>query len=649
MKRLVLVILILLTASPLLFAEYPLLWKSNKFSDPANDICRGLVYNPDTDHVLVVSRKGGVHVYILDAATGDSLGEMNSAGIGGGTYAINLIARADDGTLYVCNLSAPVYSPGSMFKVYRYTDESAAPELVFEDALENGRYGDSFAASGSGPDKYLYASGQDNAKMAVLKDTGGATLGLDRYINLPVPGNARHGISPVSPNGNVWINAAGPLFPPTLITADGTIIATCPDTLASPGGTSGITHLQLGLFRFIVVANGYSANFRTVRYFEDELGTVTFDYYGANSDSLASIYGPGVKGGNANATGLCSYDSKRNALVTLMGMNSVASISFDKMLKTSTPRDSALTVSIDGLNDFFPSDCIGKSADHGLYFTWSEGKLFLGLTGAALIDATLKNRLYWVFDLDPDGPNGTTVPPVAAGGVKALPFKADVVYEVESWNAADFMVGKIYKWKGSAWSSTGFDGNLAGQGALAYAVADFAEVSAIKNDPGIGTVFTRLGMMAYVAEQGSGGKVLAAFPTGNPAGSAPGFNKYYYADQLGAGMFPIDRKYIEIRSADASGVQDAAAGQPMQFSLAQNYPNPFNAATTIAFVLPRKSHVRLEVFDLTGRQVATLIEGMREAGQHRIAFEGSRLSSGLYYCRLTAAGTTLVRKMALLK
>ena len=105
MKQLALVILILLTASPLLFAEYPLLWKSNKFSDPANDICRGLVYNPVTDHVLVVSRKGGVHVYILDAATGDSLGEMNSAGIGGGTYAINLIARADDGTLYVCNLS----------------------------------------------------------------------------------------------------------------------------------------------------------------------------------------------------------------------------------------------------------------------------------------------------------------------------------------------------------------------------------------------------------------------------------------------------------------------------------------------------------------------------------------------------------------
>jgi len=123
MKRLLLISLLIFAAAGLLQAEYPLLWKTNKFSDPANDICRGLVYNPDTDHVLVVTRKGGVHIYILDAASGDSLGEMNSAGIGGGTYAINLIARADDGTLYVCNLSAPVYSPGSKFKVYRYAGE----------------------------------------------------------------------------------------------------------------------------------------------------------------------------------------------------------------------------------------------------------------------------------------------------------------------------------------------------------------------------------------------------------------------------------------------------------------------------------------------------------------------------------------------
>ena len=649
MKRLLLISLLIFAAAGLLQAEYPLLWKTNKFSDPANDICRGLVYNPDTDHVLVVTRKGGVHIYILDAASGDSLGEMNSAGIGGGTYAINLIARADDGTLYVCNLSAPVYSPGSKFKVYRYAGETAAPELVFEDALENGRFGDSFAAAGHGAGKYLYSSGQDNPRIAVLKDTGGSSLIFDRYVNLPVPGGARHGISPVAPGGKLWINSAGPLFPPTLITADGTIIATCPDTLASPGGTSGVTHLQLGLFKYIVVANGYSANFRTVKYFEDELGTVTFDYSGANSDSLASIYAPGTKGSNANATGLSSYDSRRNALVTLMGMNSIASISFDKMLKTSTPRDSALTVSIDGLNDFFPTDCVGKGALHTLYFTWSEGKLFLGLTGAALIEPAGKNRLYWAFDLDPEGLNGSTVPPTAAGGVKALPFRADVVYEVESWNAADFMVGSIYKWKGSAWSATAFDGNLAGQGALAYAVADFAELSAIKNEPGIGASANRLAMMAYVAEKGSSGQVLAAFPVDNPAGSAPTFNRYYYVNELGSGLFPVDPGAVEVRSSGASGVDGLAEAQPAHFRLLQNYPNPFNAATTIAFELGRKGRVRLELYDITGRKAATLVDGLREAGRYAILYDGSGLSSGLYHLRLVTEEGSLMRKLVLLK
>ncbi len=217
MKRLLLLTVLVLVMATLLFAEYPLIWKTSKFSDSANDICRGVVYNPATDHVLVVSRKKGTDAFILSAANGDSLGKMNTEGVGGGTYNINLITCTEEGTIYICNLSAPQYSPGSKFKVYRYMDESAAPELVFEDALENGRYGDSFAAIGSGTDNYIYASGLDNTRMVVLRDDGGQNLSIDRTINLPVPGNARHGISPIAPGGNIWINAAGPLFPPTLI------------------------------------------------------------------------------------------------------------------------------------------------------------------------------------------------------------------------------------------------------------------------------------------------------------------------------------------------------------------------------------------------------------------------------------------------
>ncbi len=648
MKRALLFAVMIFALVSQVVAEYPVLWKKLNLINPGSDVTRGLAYNRTTDHVLVASRKSGTDLFILDAATGDSLGKMNTTGISGGTYHINLVTIAEDGAIYVCNLSAPQYSPGSKFKIYRYADETAAPELVFEDALENGRYGDSFIAVGSGDQKYLYASGMDNAKMAVIRDAGGPQLTLDHIINLPVQGNARHGISAVAPLGNVWINAAGPLFPPTLITNDGTIAAICPDTLASAGGTSGITHLQLGLYKFIVVANGYSASVRTVEYTEDELGTVNFAYFGGNSDSLALSYN-NVINSNPNATGLITYDSKRNALVTVIGMNSIASLSFNKMLKTSTPRDSNLTVSIDGANDFFPTDHVGASNGRQFYFTWSEGKVFAGITGQTLIDAAQKNVVIWAFDLDPDGTLGSTQPPVAAGGVKNLPFRADVVYVFDSWTEADFMIGKIYKWNGAAWTSTDFDGNLAGQGALAYAAEPFAEFSAIKNDAGIGNAFTKIGTMAYVAQRGADEEVLAAFPGVNAIGKAPAFSAYYYADALGAGMFPTDTRHVQIKVTHPSNVEKIDSGFPQRFYLAQNHPNPYNAVTTIRFDIARPGHVKLEIYDILGKSVATLVDEERPAGAHKIQFESEALSSGVYYYRLSANGESQLRKMVLIK
>ncbi len=648
MKRWLLLVWILIVPAAAALADYPLLWKKLNLINPGSDVTRGLAYNRATDHVLVASRKYATDLMILNAATGDSLGKMNTTGISGGTYHINLVTIADDGVIYVCNLSAPQYSPGSKFKVYRYADEAAAPELVFEDALENGRYGDAFVSVGSGDQKFLYAAGMDNAKMAVLRDAGGATLTLDHYINLPVPGNARHGVSPVAPLGNVWINAAGPLFPPTLITNGGTIVAVCPDTLASAGGTSGITHLELGLYKFIVVANGYSASVRTIEYTEDELGTVNFAYFGGNSDSLA-LSCNNVINSNPNATGLIAYDSKRNALLTVIGMNSVASLSFDKMLKTSTPRDSNLTVSIDGANDFFPTDHVGVSNGRHMYFTWSEGKVFAGVTGNTLVNPQQNTVVVWAFDLDPDGAQGSYQPPTNDGGVQNLPFRADVVYVVDPWNEADFMTGRVFKWNGTSWSAANFDGNLAGQGALAYATPNFAEFSAIKNAPGIGTSFTKISNMLYVAQQGSTGEVLSAFPGINATGKAPAFTAYYHADRLGENMFPTDTRYLQVRISQPSGVAQTGASSPGRFHLAQNHPNPFNAATTIRFDLARPGPVKIEVFDLLGKSVATVLDEKREAGSHQIHFTGEGLSSGIYYYRLSSDQQTALRKMVLIK
>ncbi len=89
--------------------------------------------------------------------------------------------------------------------------------------------------------------------------------------------------------------------------------------------------------------------------------------------------------------------------------------------------------------------------------------------------------------------------------------------------------------------------------------------------------------------------------------------------------------------------------QPLSFDLKQNYPNPFNPATTIEFSLEQTAAATLIVYDLTGRQVARLVDGMREAGPHSVVFNAVDLSSGVYFYRLEAEDLILTRKLVLIK
>ncbi len=88
---------------------------------------------------------------------------------------------------------------------------------------------------------------------------------------------------------------------------------------------------------------------------------------------------------------------------------------------------------------------------------------------------------------------------------------------------------------------------------------------------------------------------------------------------------------------------------PQAFELAQNHPNPFNPTTTIEFSTLETSMVSLSVFDLSGRQVASLVNGMMDAGNHSISFDASNLSSGVYFYTLQANGMSATKKMVLMK
>ncbi len=89
------------------------------------------------------------------------------------------------------------------------------------------------------------------------------------------------------------------------------------------------------------------------------------------------------------------------------------------------------------------------------------------------------------------------------------------------------------------------------------------------------------------------------------------------------------------------------ASPPARFSLKQNYPNPFNPTSTIIFDVPRTSHISVKVYDLLGREVKTLADGLYEAGEYRILADFSEQSSGIYFCRMLADNYSEVRKLLL--
>ncbi len=95
--------------------------------------------------------------------------------------------------------------------------------------------------------------------------------------------------------------------------------------------------------------------------------------------------------------------------------------------------------------------------------------------------------------------------------------------------------------------------------------------------------------------------------------------------------------------------ENGADAIPVKFELQQNYPNPFNPSTNIVYALPRAMHVRLAIYDVLGRQVATLVDARQPAGSHSVRFDSKGLGSGLYFYRLETENFTKARKMLLNK
>ncbi len=138
--------------------------------------------------------------------------------------------------------------------------------------------------------------------------------------------------------------------------------------------------------------------------------------------------------------------------------------------------------------------------------------------------------------------------------------------------------------------------------------------------------------------------------------SEPTLAAEYFASGAGADVYVVD-SYIYFAGSVSLTIlrfiptdidEDQITG-PRNFSLSQSYPNPFNASTTIGYSLPQEAAVTIEIYDILGRRIETLVAGKQPAGLHTVVWDAKDVSSGVYFYRIEAGEYSQTEKCVLLK
>lgn len=164
------------------------------------------------------------------------------------------------------------------------------------------------------------------------------------------------------------------------------------------------------------------------------------------------------------------------------------------------------------------------------------------------------------------------------------------------------------------------------------------------------------------APAGSNGGVLVPLsvtPDGPNGGSFASGSNTFALSPTAVAALEAGSAYINVHSTQFPGGEirgqlrevpvAAATETPAGFSLGEAWPNPFNPSATISYSLEETRPVTLLVHDLSGRRVATLVDGLQSAGEHEAIFDAAGLPSGLYLATLSAGGRSQTRKLTLLK
>ncbi len=163
------------------------------------------------------------------------------------------------------------------------------------------------------------------------------------------------------------------------------------------------------------------------------------------------------------------------------------------------------------------------------------------------------------------------------------------------------------------------------------------------------TTATESNNSGFQIERSNDGLVYSAIAFVNGKGTTTQISNYSYVDKGVSGKLFYRLKQIDLNGefgySDAIEMNEVVS----DFALDQNYPNPFNPSTTISFAIAAKSFVTLKVYNVLGKEVATLANGEFESGRHSVDFNASDLASGVYYYTISAGNFTSTKKMILMK
>ena len=139
------------------------------------------------------------------------------------------------------------------------------------------------------------------------------------------------------------------------------------------------------------------------------------------------------------------------------------------------------------------------------------------------------------------------------------------------------------------------------------------------------------------------------FVEGNGTTNAP--KSYSFTDKSASGKTSYRLKQIDRdgKFEYSQTVEVTVASAPKEFALEQNYPNPFNPTTIISYQIPVSNHVSLKVFDMLGKEVATLVNETKETGSYSAKVDGTKLSSGIYFYKLQSGNLIAVKKLTIMK